>query len=214
MFSFLKKELKKINYTLIYTFAILVLLSTQSSIASNEELEIKNVHILLQNKKFVESINSLEELSLKNNIKAQLLYSKILFSGNIIPQDFKKSYLWATSALLGGLKNANSLTNKLNSYLTDEQLEPIEEDLRVFLEKRAFTNDKRAIIQIAKFYEIYPDPPDIINAYTWYSIAVAKGIKSATQKRDVLLKELNEKDLLEAQIISNKLFKQIKINGD
>ena len=49
----------------------------------------------------------------------------------------------------------------------------------------------------------------MINAYTWYNIAVAKGIKSAKAKRDEILNDLNEKDLLEAQSLSLKLFKQI-----
>ena len=39
---------------------------------------------------------------------------------------------------------------------------------------------------------------------------VAKGIKSAKKKRDSILKDLNEKDLTEAQKLSSKLFKQIK----
>ena len=49
----------------------------------------------------------------------------------------------------------------------------------------------------------------MINAYTWYNIAVAQGIKSAKTKRDEVLNELSEKDLLEAQSLSIKLFKQI-----
>ena len=44
----------------------------------------------------------------------------------------------------------------------------------------------------------------MINAYTWYNIAVAKGIKSAKAKRDEILNDLNEKDLLEAQSLSFK----------
>ena len=49
----------------------------------------------------------------------------------------------------------------------------------------------------------------MINAYTWYNIAVAQGIKSAKNKRNEVLNELSEKDLLEAQSLSIKLFKQI-----
>jgi hypothetical protein len=85
----------------------------------------------------------------------------------------------------------------------------IKDKIKIFLEKRAFIKDKRAIIQIAKFYEGYINPPDMINAYTWYNIAVANGIKTAKNKRNEFLNELNEKDLLEAQTLSIKLFKQI-----
>ena len=51
--------------------------------------------------------------------------------------------------------------------------------------------------------------PDFVNAYTWYNVAVAQGIKSAKSKRDEVLDSLNEKDLLDAQALSIKLFKKI-----
>ena len=191
-------------------FSSYVILLPHGSFANNEVIEIKKVYQLLQEKKFIESIDRLKKLSLNNNIHAQLLYSKILFSGDLVPQDFEKSYLWATSAFLGGLKKSSDIIEKLDNYLTEEQIKPIKETLKEFLEKRAFINDKRAMIQIAKFYEKHLNPPDIVNAYTWYSIAVAKGIKSAKKRRNEVLKELKEKDLLEAQKLSNKLFKQIK----
>jgi TPR repeat protein len=171
--------------------------------------EIDNVYELLQQKKFNEGVEQLKALSLKNNIDAQLLYSKILFTGDITPQDFENSYLWASSALLGGMKSSQNIVEELNNYLTEKQTDDIKNRLKLFFEKRALIKDKRAIIQIAKFYESYLDPPDIINAYTWYNIAVAVGIKTAKIKRNELLDKLNEEDLLKAQTLSIKLFKQI-----
>ena len=108
------------------------------------------------------------------------------------------------------LKKSRIIIEKLNNYLSDEQIESIKEKVRSFLEKRALKKDKRAIIQIAKFYEQLIDPPDMINSYTWYNIAVASGIKSAKNKRDEILNELNEKDLLEAQALAIKIFKDMK----
>ena len=206
MINFLPIKKNKI----IYIFTFLIFLFPQYSKANNEDILIQKVYKLLQDKKFTESIDTLDELSQNNNIQAQLLYSKILFAGNIIPQDFNQSYLWANMAFLGGIKKSSQLIEMLNNYLTEKQIEEIKENIKIFLEKRAFINDKRAIIQIAKFYENHLNPPDIVNAYTWYSIAVAKGIKSAKKRRNEVLKELKEKDLLEAQKLSNKLFKQIK----
>ena len=193
-----------------FMFSSYLILLPHSSFANNEIIEIKKVYQLLQEKKFIESIDRLKKLSLNNNIHAQLLYSKILFSGDFVPQDFEQSYLWATSAFLGGLKKSSAIIKKLDNFLTEEQINSIKETLKKFLEKRAFINDKRAMIQIAKFYEKHLNPPDIVNAYTWYNIAVAKGIKSAKKRRNEVLKQLKEKDLLEAQKLSNKLFKQIK----
>ena len=195
---------------IIYIFTFLIFLFPQYSTANNENILIQKVYKLLQEKKFTESIDTLDVLSQNNNIQAQLLYSKILFAGNIIPQDFNQSYLWANMAFLGGLKKSSQLIEMLNNYLTEKQIEEIKENIKIFLEKRAFINDKRAIIQIAKFYETYMDPPDILNSYSWYSVAVAKGIKSAAKKRDELLDKIDQKNLLEAQKLSNKIFKQIQ----
>jgi hypothetical protein len=195
---------------IIYIFTFLIFIFPQYSSANNEDMLIQKVHQLLQEKKFTESIDTLNELSQNNNIEAQLLYSKILFAGNIVPQDFNQSYFWANLALLGGLKKSSQLIEMLNNYLIEKQIEEIKENIKIFLEKRAFINDTRAIIQIAKFYETSMDPPDIFNSYSWYSVAVAKGIKSAVKKRDELLDQMDQKKILEAQELSNKIFKKIQ----
>ena len=189
---------------------ILYLLFVPSYLSANgKEESLQNIYTLLQEKKFEEGIKNLEILSEKNDINAQLLYCKILFSGDLTPQDFEQSYFWGFSALLGGLKNSTNILKKLEKYLADEQISEITTKLKDFLEQKAFEKDKKAIIQIAKLYENFTEPPDLINAYTWYNIAVAQGIKTAKPKRDEILDELNEKDLLDAQSLSIKLFKKI-----
>ena len=189
---------------------ILYLLFVPSYLSANgKEENLQNIYTLLQEKKFEEGIKNLEILSEKNDINAQLLYCKILFSGDLTPQDFEQSYFWGFSALLGGLKNSTNILKKLEKYLADEQISEITTKLKDFLEQKAFEKDKKAIIQIAKLYENFTEPPDLINAYTWYNIAVAQGIKTAKPKRDEILDELNEKDLLDAQSLSIKLFKKI-----
>ena len=189
---------------------ILYLLFVPSYLSANgKEENLQNIYTLLQEKKFEEGIKNLQILSEENDINAQLLYSKILFSGDLTPQDFEKSYFWGFSALLGGLKKSTNILEKLEKYLADEQISEITTKLKEFLEQKAFGKDKRAIIQIAKLYENFTEPPDLINAYTWYNIAVAQGIKTAKPKRDEILDELNEKDLLDAQSLSIKLFKKI-----
>ena len=209
MFDILKSYLKSINFLASFILVIFCVLGSSVYGAEDKIKDMKIVYKLLQEKKFNEGIKQLQVLSENNNIKAQLLISKIFLSGDLTPQDFQNAYFWASSALLGGLKNSKKVLKKLNNYLTEKQINEIKDKLKIFLEKRAINNDKRAIVQIAKLYENYLDPPDMINAYTWYNIAVAKGIKSAKAKRDEILNDLDEKDLLEAQSLSFKLFKQI-----
>ena len=188
---------------------VLILFVSSYSLANEKKQNLQNIYTLLQEKNFEEGIKNLQILSKQNDIEAQLLYSKILFSGDLTPQDFENSYFWGFSALLGGLKKASNILEKLSEYLTEEQISDITKKLIDFLEKRAYEKDKRAMIQIAKIYENYIEPPDLINAYTWYNIAVAQGIKSAKSKRDEVLNSINEKDLLDAQSLSIKLFKKI-----
>ena len=209
MFNFLKSNYSFTKYPISILLIILYILGSSLSLAEVKNTEMQIIYKLLQEKKFKEGIKQLEVLSKKNNLNAQLLISKIFLTGDLTPQDFENSYFWASSALLGGLKKSQKILKKLDGYLTEKQINEIKEKLRIFLEKRAIDNDKRAIVQIAKLYENYLDQPDMINAYTWYNIAVAQGIKSAKTKRNEILNELSEKDLLEAQSLSIKLFKQI-----
>ena len=194
---------------LIKIIILSLLFVSSYSLANEKKQKLQNIYILLQEKNFEEGIKNLQILSEQNDIDAQLLYSKILFSGDLTPQDFENLYFWGFSALLGGKKKASNILEKLSEYLTDEQIRDITTKLLEFLEKRAYDKDKRAIVQIAKIYENFTEPPDLINAYTWYNIAVAQGIKTAKSKRDEVLNSLNEKDLLDAQSLSIKLFKKI-----
>ena len=209
MLNYLNRYYKRYKYlSYIFLFISFFSLSGQT-LAEENNKNLQNVYKLLQEKNFGHALKELEALCKENNVQAQLLYSKILFSGDLTPQDFETSYFWSSSALLGGLKQSNTIIEKLNEYLSEDKIGKIKENLRDFLEKKALNKDKRAIIQIAKFYETYLDSVDFINAYTWYSVAVAQGIKTAKNKRDEMISELNEKDLLEAQALSIKLFKKI-----
>ena len=209
MLNYLNRYYKRYKYlSYIFLFISFFSLSGQT-LAEENNKNLQNVYKLLQEKNFGHALKELEALCKENNVQAQLLYSKILFSGDLTPQDFETSYFWSSSALLGGLKQSNTIIEKLNEYLSEDKIGKIKENLRDFLEKKALNKDKRAIIQIAKFYETYLDQVDFINAYTWYSVAVAQGIKTAKNKRDEFMNELNEKELLEAQALSIKLFKQI-----
>ena len=74
--------------------------------------------------------------------------------------------------------------------------------------------NKLAIIQIAKWYTELSEEIDYINAYKWYNVAVASGIKSAAKKRDKIINELSTEEIIDAQNQSSNIFKKInKIGG-
>jgi len=184
-----------------------------TSYGNSHNNNIENVYEHLRNKEFPKAINELKILSEKNKPKAQLLYAKILYSGEITTQDFEMSYFWANTSKLGGLEKSLSILDKLNDLIDDEDKYKINEKIKIFLEKLALSGNKLAIVQIAKWnVELSPEP-NFENAYKWYNIAVALGIKSAKIKRDEMIKNIENQRLFEIQKESIKVFNKINNLG-
>ena len=204
-------KISKIIYFFILTLHFLILNSTSFSNSHNND--IKKVYEHLRNKNFSEAINRLKFLSEKNNPNAQLLYSKILYSGEITTQDFEMSYFWANTSKLGGLKKSSNILSKLNELIDEENKLKINEKIKIFLNKSALSGDKLAIVQIAKWnLELSPEP-NFENAYKWYNIAVALGIKTARIKRDEMIENIEKQRLFEIQKESFKIFNKINNLG-
>ena len=201
---------KIINFFLLTLYLIIV---SNTSYSNNHNNNLENVYEHLRNKQFTEAINKLRDLSEKNKPEAQLLYAKILFSGEITTQDFEMSYFWSNTSKLGGLKKSSNIISKLNDLIDEENKLKINEKIKLFLNKSALTGDKLAIVQIAKWnLELSPEP-NFENAYKWYNIAVALGIKSAKIKRDEMIKNIEKQRLFEIQKESIKIFNKIKNLG-
>ena len=201
---------KIINFFLLTLYLIIV---SNTSYSNNHNNNLENVYEHLRNKQFTEAINKLRDLSEKNKPEAQLLYAKILFSGEITTQDFEMSYFWSNTSKLGGLKKSSNIISKLNDLIDEENKLKINEKIKLFLNKSALTGDKLAIVQIAKWnLELSPEP-NFENAYKWYNIAVALGIKSAKIKRDEMIKNIEKQRLFEIQKESIKIFNKINNRG-
>ena len=73
--------------------------------------------------------------------------------------------------------------------------------------------NKLAILQVAKWHLTLAEEVDYSNAYKWYNVAVAIGIKTAIKKRNEMIEELNSEEILKAQQLSNQIFNKINKNG-
>ena len=136
MLSYLNSCFKNFKY-ISFIFLYIFFFSFSVQILANEQNKnLENVYKLLQEKNFKDGLQELQILCEDNNIQAQLLFSKILFSGDLTPQDFENSYFWSSSALLGGLKKSEIIIEKLNNYLTEDKIVKIKDNLKVFLEKK------------------------------------------------------------------------------
>jgi len=201
---------KIIHFFLLTLYLIIV---SNKSYSNNHNNNLENVYEHLRNKQFTEAINELRDLSEKNKPEAQLLYAKILYSGEITTQDFEMSYFWANTSKLGGLKKSSNIINKLNDLIDEENKLKINEKIKMFLSKSALSGDKLAIVQVAKWnLELSPEP-NFENAYKWYNIAVALGIKSAKIKRDEMIENVEKQRLFEIQKESIKIFNKINNLG-
>ena len=201
---------KIINFFLLTLSLIIV---SNKSYSNNHNNNLENVYEHLRNKQFTEAINELRDLSEKNKPDAQLLYAKILYSGEITTQDFEMSYFWANTSKLGGLKKSSNIINKLNDLIDEENKLKINEKIKIFLNKSALAGNKLAIVQIAKWnLELSPEP-NFENAYKWYNIAVALGIKTAKIKRDEMIENIEKQRLFEIQKESIKIFNKINNLG-
>ena len=201
---------KIINFFLLTFYLIIV---SNTSYSNNHNSNLKNVYEHLRNKQFTEAINKLKDLSEENKPEAQLLYAKILYSGDITTQDFEMSYFWSNTSKLGGIKKSSNLIDKLNDLIDEENKLKINEKIKIFLNKSALAGNKLAIVQIAKWnLELSPEP-NFENAYKWYNIAVALGIKTAKIKRDEMIQNIEKQRLFEIQKESIKIFNKINNRG-
>ena len=201
---------KIIHFFLLTLYLIIV---SNKSYSNNHNNNLENVYEHLRNKQFTEAINKLKDLSEKNKPEAQLLFAKILYSGEITTQDFEMSYFWANTSKLGGLKKSSNIIDKLNDLIDEENKVKINEKIKMFLNKSALSGDKLAIVQVAKWnLELSPEP-NFENAYKWYNIAVALGIKSAKIKRDEMIENIEKQRLFEIQKESIKIFNKINNLG-
>ena len=204
-------KISKIIQFFLFTLYIIVL--SNFSYSDNHKNNLKGVYEHLRNKQFTEAINKLKNLSEKNIAEAQLLFAKILYSGEITTQDFEMSYFWANTSKLGGLKKSSNIISKLNDLIDEENKVKINEKIKMFLNKSALSGDKLAIVQVAKWnLELSPEP-NFENAYKWYNIAVALGIKSAKIKRDEMIENIEKQRLFEIQKESIKIFNKINNLG-
>ena len=74
-------------------------------------------------------------------------------------------------------------------------------------------NNRLAIIQLGKWYIEMPDEPDYNNAYKWFNVAVAIGIKSANKLRNELIQELTPDEIMKSQVLSKNIFDRINKLG-
>ena len=128
--------------------------------------------------------------------------------------DFEKAYFWSNVSNLGGFKKSQKIIKLIDNYLDEKQKIEINNDIKTFLEKLSMKKNKLAIIQIAKWHLELSEEIDYINAYKWYNVAVAIGIKSAAKRRDEIIDELSAEEIFDAQKKSNNIFKKInKLGG-
>ena len=171
--------------------------------------EFENAVSLYKKNDYKKALKKFIKLSEMGNAKSQYNLAVIHYKGLGTPQNFKKAYYWSMMSQLNGQKEAKKLLNRSKSQINDANKEEIDNEVKENLEKAINEGDTFAILPLAKWYLSIPKRPDYNNSYLWLSVASALNIKNSTKARNILIKEIKEKDLDDIQKEANEIYTNI-----
>ena len=171
--------------------------------------EFENAVSLYKKNDYKKALKKFIKLSEMGNAKSQYNLAVIHYKGLGTPQNFKKAYYWSMMSQLNGQKEAKKLLNRSESQINDANKEEIDNEVKENLEKAINEGDTFAILPLAKWYLSIPKRPDYNNSYLWLSVASALNIKNSTKARNILIKEIKEKDLDDIQKEANEIYTNI-----
>ena len=209
--------LKKIVKVIILLFFISLTITTSIVKAETEEESIKNFSEAVkavEDKEYTLASDLFEPLAINGDIDAQYNLSILIRNGLGRPQNFMVSLKWAWLSYTGGFEKAKSvLIDKLITLVPAENLEEIRKDVSNFILKFINEGDRPSLNQMGKFYLEVLEEPNYEKAYLFYSISVAFGDSGIKTLRDELLENIDSKNIVNIQSITNDLFEILR-QGD
>ena len=159
-----------------------------------------------------EVIQNKDELKLKNSDNLNINVTEDNFDSKN-HEDFDSNLFENFTEISSIIEKLKTVEKEKNNLIDEENKLKINEKIKIFLNKSALAGDKLAIVQIAKWnLELSPEQ-NFENAYKWYNIAVALGIKTAKIKRDEMIENIEKQRLFEIQKESIKIFNKINNLG-
>ena len=137
---------------------------------------------------------------------AQYNMAVLLQAGKGRPSNYPDALYWGWLALLGGIEDAEDITNDMLNTLTENDVEAVRVRVAENIQSRLDNGDINAISQFAEYHLTITEEPDFGTAYIWYSIAVALNIPDMIDRRDDTESDIEPEDIAELQSKANALF--------
>ena len=168
----------------------------------------------VKEKEYTIAADLFEPLAINGDIDAQYNLSILIRNGLGRPQNFGLSLKWAWLSYTGGFEKAKTvLINKLLTFVPEENLEEIRNEVLKYILKSINEGNRRSLNQIGKYYLEVIENPNYEKAYVFYSISVAFGDTEIKDIRDEVLDNINNENIMNIQKITNDFFEILR-EGD
>ena len=178
-------------------------------IALAEKNDFSKAVDLVREKQFVQAFGIFERLAMENDHDAQFNIAILLRKGIGRPTNYPNALKWAWLAELGGVTRASEVRQEVFDLMPEDQLDLVRKQVKAVLQAQIDIGQSTFILQMADYYLYVEAEPDYKNAYVFRSLAAALSIDGSSDLRNEVEPELEPADLIEAQILAEKLFSSI-----
>ena len=164
----------------------------------------------VKDKNYAHAITLFEAQAKMPRHDAQHNLAVLLNAGKGRPRNYVEALFWSWQAQLGGIEDAEDLTNNIVDLLPPKVADEVRSRVGEALQARIDANDLKAIPQFANYHLTILAEPDYGNAYIWYSIAAAINLPETGDARDHAESQIDSKNLVELQMKTQTLFDKYK----
>ena len=148
------------------------------------------------------------KLAEESDHDAQYNLALLLRKGLGHPTNYAQSLKWVWLAQIGGNAKAPMLCEELLQLVPEDTKENIRLQVKQVLDTRFSQGEPEVVLQLAQYHLNIVVEPEYKEAYALRALAAAIGIETALKLRDDIEDELEPGDLIEAQALASKLFKE------
>lgn len=157
---------------------------------------------------YAKAANLFEQLARGDDYDAQLNLALLLRAGQGRPQHFVQALEWALLAQLGGVGQAQAVSEDLAAMVPQSAQNEIMERIDAHLRQRLARGERAAVMQYVAFNRTMLGKPDMHEAYLWSLIGAALSIGEATTARDAIAAQFDADAIAKGQEEARKLFEE------
>ena len=196
------------RYLGLYCLLTIFFCSTAFAQVTNSDRLFKKATDFVKEKKYAEAVSIFEGLARNNEHDAQYNLAFLINGGKGITKNYGEALFWAFLSKLGKVEKAEELSDDLVKLVPEKVLKDIREKVLQHLLARFENKDKSVLMELGDFYLLVLDEQDFENAYLWYNVASALGVKNSSDLRDKVEKELEPDTIMKMQTASRKRYEE------